>query len=317
MPLFFFFSGYCFKTAYLDNPKGFLLKRIYSVYWPYVKWSILFLLCHNLFFNLNIYNGEYGFRGSASHLYSLSEFASRGFDILTRMSGHEQLLGGYWFMKSMLFGSIIFFETVYACKKIHRCSMVMGGVKMLCYRKPSTEDYYLSSFLLGISLRENCFSCQYAKPERVSDLTIGDFIGLGKNTPFEHSTKNVSSVTTNTSKGEDFYKEVMDYMPELMSLERDYRERLAYKPSLVKPFGRHPLNEDFRALYPQYGFVKAIRIVLRNTIRKNRVKRRLSGWTYIYRIPRKLFRIITKRSDITEYEQLSNKTDYTKRAQTH
>ena len=194
---------------------------------------------------------------------------------------------------------------------------LVGGVKMLCYRKPSTEDYFLSSFLLGISLRENCFSCQYAKPERVSDLTIGDFIGLGENTPFEHSTKNVSSVTTNTSKGEDFYKEVMDYMPELMSLERDYRERLAYKPSLVKPFGRHPLNEDFRALYPQYGFVKAIRIVLRNTIRKNRVKRRLSGWTYIYRIPRKLFRIITKRSDITEYEQLSNKTDYTKRAQTH
>lgn len=171
---------------------------------------------------------------------------------------------------------------------------LVGGVRMLCYRKPGKEDYYLYSFLLGVSLRENCFSCQYAKPERVSDLTIGDFIGLGKKIPFEYSTKNVSSVTTNTSKGESFYKEVMIHMPELISIERDYQERLLYKPSLVEPFSRHPLNSDFRILYAQYGFVTAIRKILKKDVRRNRIKRIIRSWTYIYRVPRKLYKIVTR-----------------------
>lgn len=55
-------------------------------------------------------------------------------------------------------------------------------------------------FLLGVSMRENCYSCNYSKPERVSDITIGDFIGLGKTIPFDFPTHNVSSVTTNTQR---------------------------------------------------------------------------------------------------------------------
>lgn len=163
---------------------------------------------------------------------------------------------------------------------------------MLCYRKIHSEDYYLSSFLLGVSLRENCFSCQYARPERVSDLTIGDFIGLGRTTPFAYSTANVSSVTTNTTKGNSFYEEVLSHMSELMSVEREYSERLVYKPSLVVPFPRHPLNQKFRELYPQYGFVRSIRLVLRRKIIWNRVVRVLNNWTYVYRVPRKIVKLL-------------------------
>lgn len=171
---------------------------------------------------------------------------------------------------------------------------LVEGTKILCYRKNYTEDYYLSSFLLGISLRENCFSCQYARPERVSDLTIGDFIGLGTEIPFEHSTKNVSSVTTNTLKGDNFYKEVVEHMLEVVSIKREYKERLAYKPSLVEPFSRHPLNELFRILYPQYGFVNSIRMVLKKDIRRNKIKNLLKKWTIVYRIPRKVIMLLIK-----------------------
>lgn len=169
---------------------------------------------------------------------------------------------------------------------------LVGGTKMLCYRKIHTEDYYLSSFLLGVSLRGNCFSCQYARPERISDLTIGDFIGLGRTTPFTYSTANVSSVTTNTTKGCSFYEDVLSHMPDLMSIEREYSERLVYKPSLVESFPRHPLNHRFRELYPQYGFVKSIRIVLRKIIFLNRIKRVFNYWTYVYRVPCKIVKLL-------------------------
>lgn len=64
MPLFFFMSGYCFKKVYLSSSSMmFINKRLKGLYVPFVKWSLLFLLLHNIFYWLNIYNGEYGFNG--------------------------------------------------------------------------------------------------------------------------------------------------------------------------------------------------------------------------------------------------------------
>ena len=112
MPLFFFLSGYCFKERYFSEPRTFLLKRIKGLYLPYIKYALLFLLLHNMFFYLNIYNGEYGFNGKASFIYTFKDFLVRGFNIITRMTDSEQLLGGFWFLKQLLLASIIGFFTI-------------------------------------------------------------------------------------------------------------------------------------------------------------------------------------------------------------
>lgn len=39
-------------------------------------------------------------------------------------------------------------------------------------------DKYTLAFLNSINYTENCYNCQYAKIERVSDLTIGDSWGV-------------------------------------------------------------------------------------------------------------------------------------------
>ena len=39
------------------------------------------------------------------------------------------------------------------------------------------EDAYYRNFLQGNIGRPSAFICKYAKPERVSDITIGDFWG--------------------------------------------------------------------------------------------------------------------------------------------
>lgn len=117
MPLFFFFAGYCFKDKYLDMPKVFLKKRIIGLYKPFVKWSIIFLLFHNVFFYLNIYNGEYGFKGNVSYLYGWNDYIIGIIHIITRMTDNEQLLGGYWFLKSLLVGSLIGYVFIKYFKK--------------------------------------------------------------------------------------------------------------------------------------------------------------------------------------------------------
>lgn len=158
------------------------------------------------------------------------------------------------------------------------------------------QQYYLKGFLLGVSMRENCYSCNYARPERISDITIGDFIGLGKTTPFEYPKANVSSVTINTQKGNSFYEKVSETMDTLVNVERDYQERLQYKPSLVHPFDRHPLNAKFVELYKQRGYLFAVHTTLATTLRYDLIKTYLHYWTYSYRIPRKLINIILGRN---------------------
>lgn len=159
-------------------------------------------------------------------------------------------------------------------------------------RFDEAQQYYIKGFLLGVSMRENCYSCNYARPERISDVTIGDFIGLGNIIPFDYPKYNVSSVTINTKKGESFYKKVSESMPTLVNIERDYQERLQYRPSLVHAFERHPLNAKFVELYKQNGYLFAIHKTLRTIIYKEQLKTYLHYWTFIYRVPRKLIKII-------------------------
>lgn len=161
------------------------------------------------------------------------------------------------------------------------------GKSRCVYNKSAYTQYYFAGFLLGVSLRENCYRCRYARPERVSDITIGDFIGLGKEIPFNYSKRNVSSVTLNTSKGVAFYQEVSRYTDILMNIQREYAERLKYKPSLIEPFHKHELNSLFRELVLQIGYLKAIRQTLKAFVWKQRIERTLNYWKYLYKMPKK------------------------------
>lgn len=125
------------------------------------------------------------------------------------------------------------------------------------------EDYYLKAFLQGISLRENCYDCNYAKPSRISDITIGDFIGLGKKEEFGYESNcNISSVTTNTEKGLLFLRKVAERTNTLKLIERKYSERLEYKPSLIEPFPKSKFCHSFREDYKKNNFPIAIRKTL-------------------------------------------------------
>lgn len=87
----------------------------------------------------------------------------------------------------------------------------------LVYHKPVIVDSYnnniplskwnkwfLVSFLEGYAYKTKCYKCNYAGRNRVGDITIGDFWGLGTVRPFKHSQKQgVSLVILNTDKGNE------------------------------------------------------------------------------------------------------------------
>lgn len=131
IPLFFFCSGYCFKEKYLLDARTFVMKRLKGIYWPFVKWSLLFLALHNVFFFLNIYNGEYGFQGVTSELYTWQIFVRKAFCIVTQLTCNEQLLGGYWFLHTLFFASFIGYATIRIAKR-KKLLVCVGILLIIC-----------------------------------------------------------------------------------------------------------------------------------------------------------------------------------------
>ena len=112
MPLFLFCSGYCFKDKYIAEPIAFIKRRFRSLWWPYVKWSLVFLAFHNLFFDWHIYAANYPCYDEFIHRYSINEFCYYGLKIISSMTCHDPLLGGYWFVHTLFYASLISFVVI-------------------------------------------------------------------------------------------------------------------------------------------------------------------------------------------------------------
>lgn len=110
VPAFFLCAGYFFHTKYLADERTFVVHRIKGLYFPFLKWSLFFLLFHNVFFSLGILSEHYGnAAGGVTHPYSLQEFGQHLWSIVFNMSGYDQFLGGaFWFFRALLLASIGF-----------------------------------------------------------------------------------------------------------------------------------------------------------------------------------------------------------------
>ncbi len=120
MPLFFFCSG-IFFCELNDNiqTKTFLKKRIKGLYVPFVKWSLFFLLLHNLFMFIGIYNPYYGYEGGSTY-YIASDFVYKLFAIMFTMYGYEELLEGFWFIRALFVASLLIVVFSLILKKCSR-----------------------------------------------------------------------------------------------------------------------------------------------------------------------------------------------------
>lgn len=136
----------------------------------------------------------------------------------------------------------------------------------LTYQKPIWKDYFLMGFSKHLYFRESCYKCKYASKDRVADLTIGDFWGLGKMIPFEKdTTSGVSVVFVNDEKGEYLFEKIKN---KIYFEERLLEEAINGNPRYYSPSWKHKNNSRFIELYESYDFDKA----LKKSLRKERVK---------------------------------------------
>lgn len=119
MPLFFFISGYFYNDKYSYNPKPLILKRLKTLYLPFVTFELIYLFLHNFFININIYSSKIDGHNVINHIYSKTEIIKLAIKNIT-FGGTEQLAGAFWFFLSLFCTTILFSILSFVIYKLFR-----------------------------------------------------------------------------------------------------------------------------------------------------------------------------------------------------
>lgn len=113
VPIFFLCAGYFFHTKYLNDSRTFVLHRIKGLYVPFVKWSVFFLIIHNLLFTCGILSEVPQFGNATNgvlHPYNWTQWSQHLWSIVANMSGYNEFLcGSFWFFRALFIASLLFF----------------------------------------------------------------------------------------------------------------------------------------------------------------------------------------------------------------
>lgn len=122
------------------------------------------------------------------------------------------------------------------------------------------HDSFIAGFLNSITLRESCTACHFVGEKRYSDVTIGDFWGLGSKIPFNHEHPGkVSMVLPLTDKGLKLLATIRD---EAVFYERPVQEAIAGNYPLRVSAKRTWRYRLFTTLYKALPFDLAVTITL-------------------------------------------------------
>ena len=113
-------------------------------------------------------------------------------------------------------------------------------------------DPYYRCFLSGHAYRECCYSCKYSRPERVSDLTIGDYWGIKKQHPEFFSRKGVSAILINSKRGIYHFEgaKQMFYL-----IESEFEKVADENANLLRPTSRNIIrNSIYKGIERQEWF---------------------------------------------------------------
>lgn len=154
------------------------------------------------------------------------------------------------------------------------------GKKVL--EKDKTESMYYDGFMDGFFYRENCYSCKYANSKRISDITIGDFWGIGKDSKFyKNKNKGLSVLLPITTKGLYLIEKCKN---EMELEERNIEEAVLGNSQLQKPTKMDKNYYKFKKKVAKSSFKKAYRKYKGLAFLKKNLKQKLKNNKLIYKI---------------------------------
>ena len=164
------------------------------------------------------------------------------------------------------------------------------------YSEYYPSSRYIAGFLCGIYYRENCYQCHYARPERVSDITLGDFwdsdgryaamVGI--------AIKGFSMVMVNTEAGAAAFASIAD---RIVSRSINTEDLVRRNGQLSHPMVPNASKESFAKAYSNGGYNSKASSLVDTEIEKVKKSIKISHASKSIKstaIGRELIRIIKK-----------------------
>lgn len=154
-------------------------------------------------------------------------------------------------------------------------------------KRTKDGDTYQYGYHRSISYRENCYHCPFAKRQRVADITLSDYNGLGKLAPCDYSQQKVSSILVHSEKGKAFINKMLA-TERLHADERPVEEPIQGDPRLRASTPKSKARLDFERRMPLCGndFEQAMQEVMIRDRRRQKMK----AWLMPFKLIKKLFK---------------------------
>ena len=141
------------------------------------------------------------------------------------------------------------------------------------YQRRQDEDKYFKAFMNQVIFRDVCYQCKYARSERISDITIGDFWGLSSDALNGYTGK-ISLALPNTTKGKTLLEDTSDIFEwEIRSIDEaiNGNEQLrvpSNKPDMHIKFRKsYEHDSDFEKALGECGIIRQVRLnILKNSM---------------------------------------------------
>ncbi len=114
---------------------------------------------------------------------------------------------------------------------------------------------YLRLFSSRLAHRPSCYTCPFARGERVGDLTLGDFWGIERLAPAFDDNRGVSLLVVNSTKGEALVARIL---PQAATRSFTKEQATQKQPSMQKPAGRPTEYEAFWRTVREEGLARAM-----------------------------------------------------------
>lgn len=137
-------------------------------------------------------------------------------------------------------------------------------------KRPLSNDLYMLGFFTALFNRECCYKCKFARKERVSDISIGDFWNVNKSQVNTDIEKGLSLALINTKEGKNII-EMID--PEIEYVERPLQEAEEGNQPLCRASKKTFRSKIFNFLHPKVGFKWAVRLSIPEIVIKRMIVR--------------------------------------------
>ena len=141
-------------------------------------------------------------------------------------------------------------------------------------KRTKDGDTYQYGYHRAVSYRENCYHCPFANSKRTGDISLADYPGLGKSTPFPYERKHINCVLINTEKGNQWFQDAINKRI-VSAYERPIEEAINGNGQLRNPVKKSKDRMDFEISIRNNGgdFESAMIPIMKRGLRKEKIKK--------------------------------------------